>query len=132
MERKLPIAVTAALLLISSAASADIWLCISPQDRQSIQDKPCGKGFRTKSHVPDAARSAAPPGRTATAAPVSKTRIDVGLQRNKTVICNLLDTEKAEALTQISGSSTAPPGENPSDNLVKIEKQRTRVGCDAG
>lgn len=61
-----------------------------------------------------------------------KSPIEVGLQRNKTVICNLLNTEKSDALSQISGSAPPSPGENPRDNLVKIEKQRTRVGCDAG
>ncbi|MES2683444.1 MAG: hypothetical protein V4650_07980 [Pseudomonadota bacterium] len=120
--------------LLATTAQADIWLCLGENDRQSIQDKPCGKGFRTKSHVPDSPRRGVVASRPTEAAarPASKTPIEVGLQRNKGVICNLLNTEKADALAQIGGSAAAPPGENPQDNLVKIEKQRTRVGCDAG
>ncbi len=132
---KLPVTLLCLSCLLPGAASADIWLCVGDNDRQSIQDKPCAKGFRQKSHVPDAARRIAPTARqdNAAARAVSKPPpIEVGLQRNKTVICNLLNTEKTDALAQISGSLPPPPGENPQGNLVKIEKQRTRVGCDAG
>lgn len=120
--------------LAPCAAQADIWLCMGANDRQSIQDKPCGTGLRTKSHLQDAPRrGAAPPRpRDAGTRASSKTPIEVGLQRNKTVICNLLNTEKADALAQIGGVAAPAPGENPKDNLVKIEKQRTRVGCDVG
>ena len=122
------------LCLLVSTAQADIWLCQGENGRQSIQDKPCGKGLRTKSHVPDSPRRGVVATRPTEAAarPAGKTPIEVGLQRNKGVICNLLNTEKTDALAQISGSAAAPPGENPQDNLVKIETQRTRVGCDAG
>lgn len=122
------------LCCLAPVAEADIWLCVGANNRQSIQDKPCASGFKQKSHVPDAPRRGAP-ARAAdgsTAKPASRTPIEVGLQRNKTVICNLLDTEKADALSQIGGSTAAPPGEDPKSNLAKIEKQRTRVGCDAG
>lgn len=125
--------------LLLPVAQADIWLCQADNDRQSIQDKPCGKGMRTKSHVPDAPRrsgggerSSAPRMAGKPAGAGSKTPIEVGLKRNKTVICTLLDTEKSDALAQIGGSSPPPPGEDPKGNLVKIEKQRSRVGCDAG
>ncbi len=132
---KLP-AIALCLWAFAPLAGADIWLCVGGNDRQSIQDKPCGKGMRTKSHVPDAPRRSPAHGPRADAAAGKalgkKTPIEVGLQRNKTVICNLLNTEKADALSQISGSSAAPPGEDPKDNLRKIEKQRSRVGCDAG
>ncbi|MES2883493.1 MAG: hypothetical protein V4709_01710 [Pseudomonadota bacterium] len=133
-EMKLPVALLCLSCLLAAPARADIWLCVGANDRQSIQDKPCAKGMRQKSHVPDAPRRSASPPRVAEAGvrPPAKTPIEVGLQRNRTVICNLLNTEKADALAQISGSSAAPPGENPQDNLGKIEKQRTRVGCDAG
>lgn len=133
-EMKLPVALLCLSCLLAAPARADIWLCVGANDRQSIQDKPCAKGMRTKSHVPDAVRRSPPASRPTEAGsrPVAKTPIEVGLQRNKAVICNLLNTEKADALAQISGSSAAPPGENPKDNLGKIEKQRTRVGCDAG
>jgi hypothetical protein len=125
-----------ATLALALPAQADIWLCVAADGKQvtRIQDRPCDKGFNTKSHIVDAQRRSTP--RTA-AKPdgepaVGRTPIEIGLQRNKTVICNLLDTEKAEALAQISGSATPPPGEDPKDNLAKIEKQRSRVGCDAG
>ncbi len=121
--------------LVALPARADIWLCVGANDRQMIQDKPCPKGARTKSHVQDAPRRSAaakPAGAPAGRSPSKAPPIEVGLQRNKGVICNLLNTEKADALAQISGSAKAAPGENPNDNLVKIEKQRTRVGCDAG
>ena len=128
-----------ALLLLALAlpASADIWLCVGANDKQSIQDKPCGKGKRTKSHVPDAPRRAngatgprAAAGGASGSTAGSKTPIEVGLKKNKAVICKLLDSEKADALAQIGGTLAAPPGEDPKDNLAKIEKQRTRVGCD--
>lgn len=120
--------------LVPCVAQADIWLCVGANNRQSIQDKPCAAGLRTKSHVQDLVRrgAAAPRPSEAGARAPSKTPIEVGLQRNKTVICNLLNTEKADALAQIGGIAAPAPGENPKDNLVKIEKQRTRVGCDAG
>lgn len=132
-EMKLPVALLCLSCLVVAPARADIWLCVGDNNRQSIQDKPCAKGMRQKSHVPDAPRRSTLP-RVAEAgvrAP-AKTPIEVGLKRNKTVICDLLNTEKADALAQMSGASAAPPGENPQDNLGKIEKQRTRVGCDAG
>jgi len=124
-----------AMLAIALPAQADIWLCVGDNGRQSIQDKPCGKGLRTKSHVADGPVRRSSPAPRSTAAgstQPAKTPIEIGLQRNKTVICNLLNSEKADALSQISGSSAPPPGENPQDNLAKIEKQRSRVGCDAG
>ena len=131
---KLPAALLSLSCLLPSVASADIWLCVGANDRQSIQDKPCTKGMRQKSHVPDAPRRSPPATRPTEAGtrPVNKTPIVVGLQRNKTVICNLLNSEKADALAQIGGTAPPPPGEDPKGNLVKIEKQRTRVGCDAG
>lgn len=122
------------LCTLALPAQADIWLCVGDNNRQSIQDKPCGKGLRTKSHVPDALRSKSTAAAAANGAakPASRTPIEIGLKRNKTVICNLLDTEKADALAQIGGTATPPPGEDPKGNLAKIEKQRTRVGCDVG
>jgi hypothetical protein len=115
-------------------AFADIWLCVGANNRQSIQDKPCGQGLRTKSHVVDAPRRSAVSGSRGGAEPkaAGKTPIAVGLDRNRGVICQLLDAEKADAEAQIAGRMTPPLGENPQDNLGKIEKQRTRVGCDAG
>ena len=132
---KLPAALLCLCCLLAGPARADIWLCVGANEKQSIQDKPCAKGMRQKSHVPDSVRRIANTPRVAeagTRSPPTRTPIEVGLQRNKTVICNLLNTEKTDALSQISGSSAAPPGEDPKGNLVKIEKQRTRVGCDAG
>ncbi len=136
MADNLPVMKIFALLLclcglVSYPAYADIWLCVGANDKQSIQDRPCGKGLRQKSHVQDAPRRAAARSSNTAARPVAKAPIEVGLQRNKTVICNLLNTEKSDALAQISGSSAPAPGEDPQGNLVKIEKQRSRVGCDA-
>jgi len=118
---------------LAPVAQADIWLCVGANGRQSIQDKPCAKGMQQKSHVPDGPRRS-PAARSEGAASKgpAKTPIEVGLQRNKAVICNLLNSERADALAQIGGSVAPPPGEDPAGNLVKIEKQRTRVGCDAG
>lgn len=123
----------AGLMALAPAARADIWLCVAENGRQSIQDKPCAKGTQQKSHVADSPRRASA-ARVEGAAPRSpgKPPIEVGLQRNKAVICKLLDSERADAMAQIGGSLAPPPGEDPSSNLVKIEKQRTRVGCDAG
>ncbi len=121
------------LLALTSGARADIWLCVGENGRQSIQDKPCGKGMQQKSHVPDGPRRAAPARSDGSASKApAKTPIEIGLQRNKTVICNLLNSERADALAQISGTLAPPPGEDPAANLVKIEKQRTRVACDGG
>ena len=129
---KLPV-VLLCLCCLALPAQADIWLCVGANDRQSIQDKPCGKGLREKSHVTDLRRSRIPVrAESRSVQPASRTPSEVGLQRNKTVICKLLDTEKSDALSQIKGSAAAPPGEDPQDNLIKIEKQRTRVGCDVG
>lgn len=129
---KLPV-VLLCLCCLALPAQADIWLCVGANGRQSIQDQPCGKGLREKSRVNDLRRSRIPvrSGNTA-APPSSRTPVEVGLQRNKTVICKLLNTEKSDALSQIKGSTAAPPGEDPQDNLLKIEKQRSRVGCDVG
>ena len=125
---KLPV-VALCFCALMPVAHADIWLCVGDNGRQSIQYKPCGKGLREKSRIVDGQRrSTAPASRSVTA---GKPPIEIGLKRNKGVICQLLNTEKAEALAQIGGQSAAPPGENPKDNLLKIEKQRTRVGCDA-
>lgn len=130
---KLPAALLCCACLLPPVAQADIWLCVGETGRQSIQDKPCGKGMQQKSHVPDSPRrSNAARSEGAAAKAPAKTPIEVGLQRNKAVICNLLNSERADALAQIGGSATPPPGEDPAGNLVKIEKQRTRVGCDAG
>ncbi len=133
LEMKL-LASLCCLFCLALPAQADIWLCVGADDRQSIQDKPCGKGLRQKSHMADGPRRSGPPARAVatTTQNTGKAPIEVGLQRNKTVICNLLDTEKTDALSQISGRSAPAPGEDPKDNLLKIEKQRSRVGCDAG
>ena len=129
----------AALLCLSALlplpAQADIWLCLGADNKQSIQDKPCGKGLRQKSHVARGARVPIAPSVRPQAngfSPARKPPIEVGLQRNKAVICSLLNAEKTDALAQISGATPPSPGENPRDNLVKIERQRTRVGCDVG
>ena len=112
-------------------AQADIWLCVADNGRQSIQDKPCGQGMRQKSHMPDASRSRSAAAPTVASSRPSSVNREAGLQRNKGVICKLLNTERSDALMQISGAAQPPPGEDPKDNLAKIEKQRTRVGCDA-
>lgn len=130
MEMKLPAVLLLAGLLGPVPVQADIWLCVGANNRQSIQDKPCTKDMRIKSHVQDARRRSTVVARSDHLP--AKVPIEVGLQRNKAVICNLLNTEKSEALAQIGGRSAPPPGENPQDNLSKIEKQRLRVGCDAG
>ena len=129
---KLPV-VLLCLYCLALPAQADIWLCVGANDRQSIQDKPCGKGLREKSRVTDLRRSRIPVrAESAATQPSTRTPVEVGLKRNKTVICQLLNTEKSDALSQIKGSTAAPPGEDPKDNLIKIEKQRSRVGCDIG
>jgi len=128
-----PLLLALALAAVALPVRADIWLCQGDNGRQSIQDKPCGKGMRQKSHVPETPprRGSGAP-RSASSGKPARTPIAVGLDRNKGALCRLLDAEKRDALLQISGSAAAAPGEDPKDNLVKIEKQRTRVGCDAG
>lgn len=131
IEMKLPV-VLLCLCCLALPVQADIWLCVGANGRQSIQDRPCGKGLREKSRVSDLRRSRIPVrAESAGTQAANRTPIEVGLQRNKTVICKLLNTEKSDALLQIKGSTAAAPGEDPQDNLIKIEKQRTRVGCDA-
>jgi len=130
---KTPLLLLCSLWLATLPAQADIWLCVGANDRQSIQDKPCGPGLRQKSHVQDLQRRGGGPAPVAAPARTTgKAPIEVGLQRNKAVICNLLNSEKTDTLAQINGSAAPPPGESPQENLAKIEKQRTRVGCDAG
>lgn len=122
------------LLLLATplAAQADIYLCTNVAGHQSIQDRPCGKNQRQKAYVDEHRARALPqpsrplagkPGVATIAVPEPK------LQRNKGVICRLLDTEKSEAEAQIAGRAAPPAGENPRDNLLKIERQRSRVGC---
>lgn len=135
MGMKLLAALLCIAALLPMPARADIWLCLSADNKQSIQDKPCGKGLWQKSHVAKGTRVPIAPAlraQTNGLSPARKPPIEVGLQRNKTVICTLLNTEKSDALAQISGTTLPALGENPRDNLVKIEKQRTRVGCDVG
>jgi len=130
MRMKLLAVMLSLCTLLPLSARADIWLCLSPENKQSIQDRPCGKGLRQKSHVTHGQRvQTAPTVRSQSSG--QKSSVEVGLQRNKAVICGLLNTEKSDALAQIGGGSKPPPGENPRDNLAKIEKQRARVGCDA-
>lgn len=128
---KLLVALLAFCTLLPLSASADIWLCLGADNKQSIQDRPCGKGLRQKSHLANGQRVQIERS-TRSQTGGQKSSVEVGLQRNKAVICNLLNTEKSDALAQIGGGSAPPPGENPRDNLAKIEKQRARVGCDAG
>jgi hypothetical protein len=122
-------------LLVSPAWAANgIYLCVGENQRMSIQDKPCGAGMRTKSYLPDAPRhsggNVTPKERIASAVANTSTVKEPKLQRNKGVICGLLNTEKTEALAQINGSLAPAVGEDPKNNLAKIEKQRARVGCD--
>ena len=67
-----------------------------------------------------------------TAGGSGKTPIDIGIDKNRGVICQLLNREKSDTEAQIRGEAAAPAGEDPKDNLVKIERQRSRVGCAAG
>lgn len=131
-----------ALLLLAGTAQADIYRCRNAQGEQSIQDSPCASGSKLQKVYRDDENRPAP----RRVKPISKPQgggevassgnaggVPVGLknQRNKTVICGLLDAEKRDAQAQIAGTQAPPVGENPSDNLAKIEKQRTRVACDS-
>lgn len=120
------------LLLAAGGARADLYLCVDDKGHRLIQDRPCKTGQRTDAQVKEHGARALPPATggkarsTAAAAPA----IDVGLRKNKTVICQLLDGEKRDTEAQLRGERPPPAGESPKDNLVKIERQRSRVGCD--
>lgn len=123
--------------LATGAAQADLYLCIDGAGHRRIQDKPCPSGQRTESRAKErgtGSRALPPPpagGRRA-ASSTGKTPIDIGIDKNRTVICQLLNREKSDTEAQIRGDSAAPAGEDPKDNLAKIERQRSRVGCAAG
>ena len=127
-----------ALLLCLPAvpARADIYTCRNPQGALSIQDKPCGSGSRvqkiyrdTEPRAPRRAKLAASkePGESG-----GSGGVPVGLknERNKGVICGLLAAEKKEAQDQIAGRAPPPVGEDATENLAKIERQRSRVACE--
>lgn len=120
-----------ALLLASTSAQADLYLCAKDGARRMIQDQPCAAGARVEARVREKTSSAPPAVSTASrkAGSSKASSIAVGVERNRGVICGLLDTEKQEALAQIAGQASTPDGEDPKTNLVKIEKQRGRVGC---
>ncbi|MDP3858898.1 MAG: DUF4124 domain-containing protein [Stagnimonas sp.] len=120
------------LLFAAGSARADLYLCVDGGGHRLIQDRPCKTGQRTDAQVKEHGSRAAPPvtsgrSRAAAATPV----IETGIRKNKTVICQLLDGEKRDTEAQLRGEQPAPAGESPKDNLVKIERQRSRVGCDA-
>ena len=125
------------LALATGAAQADLYLCLDRTGHRRIQDKPCAGGQRTESHAKErgsGSRALPPPpagGRRA-ASSSGKTPIDIGIDKNRGVICQLLNREKSDTEAQIRGEAAAPAGEDPKDNLVKIERQRSRVGCAAG
>ena len=120
-------------LLLADRAYADVFLCAQPGGHRSIQDRPCKGNQKTEARVAEnGAASRADVGIKPVARSASKTAsAETKPIRNKLLICGLLDTERGEAMAQIGGSAPAPVGENPRDNLVKIERQRSRVGCDA-
>lgn len=125
------------LALAAGAARADLYLCLDGGGHRRIQDQPCPGGQRTESHAKErgtGSRALPPPpagGRRA-AASSTKAPIDIGIDKNRGVICQLLNREKRDTEAQIRGESAAPVGEDPKDNLLKIERQRSRVGCAAG
>lgn len=122
-----------ALLLLSAAgvARADLYLCVDAEGHRIILDKPCKSGQRTDAQVKERGSRAAPPAASGKArASASTPAIEVGIRKNKVVICQLLDGEKRDTEAQLRGEKPPPAGESPKDNLVKIERQRSRVGCD--
>lgn len=125
------------LVLAVDVARADLYLCLDGGGHRRIQDKPCPGGQRTESHAKErgaGSRALPPPpagGRRAVGSS-GKAPIDIGIDKNRGVICQLLDREKRDTEAQIRGEAAAPAGEDPKDNLVKIERQRSRVGCVAG
>lgn len=136
----------AVLLALPILARADIYSCRTGNGNLSIQDRPCkGKTERVYRDAPRPRKSSASSSAKSSGDGITTTRnaatgagtasekagIAVGMTapRNRQVICNLLDAEKQEAQAQIAGKAAAPAGENPNDNLVKIERQRSRVGC---
>ena len=138
-------AVLAACCWISPVSAGAIYRCGGPSGNISIQDRPCGSGSKTQRiyrdtepRSPRRARSESGNGGAAVAsaggssAASSGNGVPVGLknERNKGVICGLLQAEKLEAQEQIAGRAKPPPGEDPADNLVKIERQRSRVACE--
>lgn len=121
------------LLLTVGAARADLYLCIDGAGHRLIQDRPCKSGQRTDAQVKESGARAATPvtvGKARTAA-VPASVAETGIRRNKTVICDLLNREKRDTEAQLRGENPPPAGESPKDNLVKIERQRSRVGCDS-
>ena len=121
------------LLFAAGAARADLYLCVDGKGHRLIQDKPCKSGQRTDAQVKEQGARAAPPvgGGKARSKAAAAPAIEVGIRKNKTVICQLLDGEKRDTEAQLRGEKAPPAGESPKDNLVKIERQRSRVGCDA-
>lgn len=122
----------ASLVLVGSA-HADVFLCVRPNGDKAIQDRPCSGSQKTEARVSEnGAAARKDSGTKPFARSASKTAsAETKPIRNKGLICGLLDKERGEALAQIGGTATAATGENPRENLVKIERQRSRVGCDA-
>lgn len=135
------------LAFAAGVARADIYTCRNAQGNLSIQDRPCGSGGKTQKVYRDteprasrrggggSAKSSAAPKELGDAVVGGSTGssggVPVGLknERNKGVICGLLAAEKQEALDQIAGKAPPPAGEDPADNLQKIERQLARVAC---
>lgn len=118
------------LLALAGPAQADLYLCVDDRGHRRIQDKPCPAGQRTDAQARERSSRASPAAPVGGKAAPGKPVIEVGIKKNKTVICSLLDAEKRDAEAQIRGEVVPPAGESPQDNLVKIERQRSRVGCD--
>ena len=120
-------------LALAAPAYADLYLCSDAEGHRRIQDRPCAAGQRADAHVRDKSVSGQPaaPAQARAKAAVTPAAAEVGIRRNKGVICQLLDAEKRDAEAQIRGEAPPPVGESPKDNLVKIERQRSRVGCEA-
>ena len=128
-------AAAALMLVTATAAQADIYNCRNGHGNLSIQDRPCGSGSKTQKIYRDtdprpARHAHADTGNQASASSGSGVAVGLKNEHNKGVICGLLLAEKKEAEDQIAGHAPPPPGENPAENLVKIERQRSRVACE--
>lgn len=130
MDAGLKTAWLATLLLAAGVARADLFLCVDDRGHRRIQDKPCPNGQLAQAHIREKGSRAPATAPAARSGAAGKPAIEVGIKKNKIVICELLDAEKRDTQAQIRGEAPAPAGESPQDNLLKIERQRSRVGCD--
>lgn len=130
----------ALLLAAVGTAQADIFMCVGEGGHKYIQSDPCGRGQSLQKRYSDGKPVKKP-------AKVAKSKGSSGGQNghnggtvarseifdpasNRQIVCAALDEEKALAERAIKGEKVdLPAGEDPKQNLVKIERERGKVGC---